>query len=383
MRFEFATSNRILFGPGTLSEVPALAATLGQRAFLFTNSMERCAPLKEGLLALGLSVEVFLVKKEPNLDSILLATRNMQEFNCQLVIGFGGGSALDTGKAAAAIMTNPGDPLDYLEVVGAGRPLQNPSAAFIAIPTTAGTGSEVTRNAVITLPEKRLKVSLRSPFMLPRFALVDPQLTYSLPPFVTATTGLDALTQLIEPIVCISPTPLTDAICRDGIVRVARSLRKAFENGLDASAREDMALASLFGGMALANARLGAVHGMANPVGGFSHAPHGAVCARLLPLVMQANLKALRTRLPASPAIARYTEVARLLTGDETATAEAGAEWVRELCSALDIRPLKEYELNPDDLGAVVEQSQKANSMKGNPVNLTDAELFSILQSAI
>jgi alcohol dehydrogenase class IV len=144
-----------------------------------------------------------------------------------------------------------------------------------------------------------------------------------------------------------------------------------------------MALASLFGGMALANARLGAVHGMANPVGGFSHAPHGAVCARLLPLVMQANLKALRTRLPASPAIARYTEVARLLTGDETATAEAGAEWVRELCSALDIRPLKEYELNPDDLGAVVEQSQKANSMKGNPVNLTDAELFSILQSAI
>jgi alcohol dehydrogenase class IV len=383
MRFEFATSNRILFGPGTLSEVPALAATLGQRAFLFTNSMERCAPLKEGLLALGLSVEVFLVKKEPNLDSILLATRNMQEFNCQLVIGFGGGSALDTGKAAAALMTNPGDPLDYLEVVGTGRPLQNPSAAFIAIPTTAGTGSEVTRNAVITLPEKRLKVSLRSPFMLPRFALVDPQLTYSLPPFVTATTGLDALTQLIEPIVCISPTPLTDAICRDGIVRVARSLRKAFENGLDASAREDMALASLFGGMALANARLGAVHGMANPVGGFSHAPHGAVCARLLPLVMQANLKALRTRLPASPAIARYTEVARLLTGDETATAEAGAEWVRELCSALDIRPLKEYELNPDDLGAVVEQSQKANSMKGNPVNLTDAELFSILQSAI
>jgi alcohol dehydrogenase class IV len=383
MRFEFATSNRILFGPGTLSEVPALAATLGQRAFLFTNSMERCAPLKEGLLALGLSVEVFLVKKEPNLDSILLATRNMQEFNCQLVIGFGGGSALDTGKAAAALMTNPGDPLDYLEVVGTGRPLQNPSAAFIAIPTTAGTGSEVTRNAVITLPEKRLKVSLRSPFMLPRFALVDPQLTYSLPPFVTATTGLDALTQLIEPIVCISPTPLTDAICRDGIVRVARSLRKAFENGLDASAREDMALASLFGGMALANARLGAVHGMANPVGGFSNAPHGAVCARLLPLVMQANLKALRTRLPASPAIARYVEVARLLTGDETASAEAGAEWVRDLCSALDIRPLKEYELNPDDLRAVVEQSQKANSMKGNPVNLTDAELLSILQSAI
>jgi alcohol dehydrogenase class IV len=382
MRFEFATSNRILFGPGTLSEVPALAATLSQRAFLFTNSMERCAPLKEGLLALGLSVEVFQVKKEPDLDTVLLATRNMQEFNCQLAIGFGGGSALDTGKAAAALMTNPGDPLDYLEVVGTGHPLQNPSAAFIAIPTTAGTGSEVTRNAVITLPEKRIKVSLRSPFMLPRFAVVDPQLTYSLPPFVTATTSLDALTQLIEPFVCISPTPLTDAICRDGIVRAARSLRKAFENGQDATAREDMALASMFGGMALANARLGAVHGMANPVGGFSRAPHGAVCARLLPLVMQANLQALRTRLPASPAIGRYVEVARLLTGDETAVAEDGAEWVRKLCSAIDIRPLKEYGLNLNDLPEVVEQSQKANSMKGNPANLTNAELLSMLEAA-
>ena len=299
------------------------------------------------------------------------------------MIGFGGGSALDTGKAAAALMANPGDPLDYLEVVGSGRPLQNPSAAFIAIPTTAGTGSEVTRNAVINLPEKRIKVSLRSPHMLPRIAVVDPQLTYSLPPSITASTGLDALTQLIEPFVCNSPTPVTDAICRDGIVRVARSLQKACENGQDANAREDMSLASLFGGLALANARLGAVHGMANPIGGFSHAPHGAVCARLLPLVIENNILALRTRLPDSPAIARYTEVARLLTGDESASADAAADWVRNLCNSLDIRPLKEYGLNPDDLPAVVEQSQKANSMKGNPVNLTDAELLSILETAL
>jgi alcohol dehydrogenase class IV len=383
MRFEFATSNRILFGPGVISEVPALAAALGQQVFLVTSSLERSAPLKDGLSGLGLTVESFLVKKEPDIDSILMATRSMLEFKCQLVIGFGGGSALDTGKAAAALLMNPGDPLDYLEVVGLGRPLQNPSAAFIAIPTTAGTGSEVTRNAVITVPNKRLKVSLRSSYMLPRLAVVDPQLTYSLPPSVTAMTGLDALTQLIEPFVCIFPTPLTDALCRDGIRRAARSLRKACENGQDASARQDMALASLFGGMALANARSGAVHGMANPVGGFSHAPHGAICGRLLPLVIETNLQALRSRLPASPAIARYTEVARLLTGDETAGAEAGADWVRELCSALEIRPLKEYGLIPDDLPAVVDQSQKASSMKGNPVNLTDAELLSILQSAI
>jgi alcohol dehydrogenase class IV len=219
--------------------------------------------------------------------------------------------------------------------------------------------------------------------MLPRIAIVDPRLTYSLPPSVTASTGLDALTQLIEPFVCNFPSPLTDAICRDGIVRAARSLRNACENGQDANAREDMALASLFGGMALANARLGAVHGLANPVGGFSYAPHGAVCARLLPLVMETNLHALRNRLPGSPAIARYTEVARLLTGDETADAEDGAEWVRKLCNALDIQPLKEYGLNPDDLPAVVKQSQKANSMKGNPVNLTYNELLTILESAL
>ena len=383
MHFEFATSNRIIFGPGMISEVPALAASIGQRAFIVTDSHERSTDLRDGLLASGLSVELFLVRKEPNLDSILLATRNMQEFGCQLVVGFGGGSALDAGKAAAALMANPGDPHDYLEVVGSGRPLQNPSVAFIAIPTTAGTGSEVTRNAVITLPEKRIKVSLRSPNMLPRIAVIDPELTYSLPPSVTAITGLDALTQLIEPFVCNSPTPLTDAICRDGIVRAARSLRKACENGLDASAREDMALVSLFGGLALANARLGAVHGMANPIGGFSNAPHGGICARLLPLVIETNLSALRTRLPFSPAIARYSEVARLLTGDESATADAAAAWVRELFEALDIQPLNEYGLNPDDFPAIVEQSQKANSMKGNPVNLTDSELLSILKTAL
>jgi len=382
MRFEFATSGRILFGPGVISEVPALAASLGTRAFLVTDSLERSSILRDRLQELGLSVELFLVRKEPELNYILLATRNIKEFDTQLVIGFGGGSALDTGKAAAVLIANPGDPLDYLEVVGLGLPLQHPSLPYIAIPTTAGTGSEVTRNAVISLPDLRAKVSLRSPFMLPRHAIVDPELTYSLPPSVTATTGLDALTQLIEPFVCNSPTPLTDAVCRDGLARAAHSLRTVFENGQDASARQDMALVSLFGGLALANARLGAVHGMANTIGGFSHAPHGAVCARLLPLVIETNVLALRTRLPDSPALARYTEVARLLTGEENASPEAAADWVRKLCELLNIRPLSEFGLNPDDFPAIVELSQKANSMKGNPLPLTDKELLTILGHA-
>ncbi len=383
MRFEFATSSRILFGPGISSEVPTLAAPFGQRVFIVTDSQERCAALLEGLLAVGLFVEAIVVKKEPDVGGVLMATRKMKESGCRLVIGFGGGSALDTGKAVAALATNPGSPLDYLEVIGAGHTLENPSAPYIAIPTTAGTGSEVTRNAVITVPEQRLKASLRNPYMLPRIAVVDPKLTYSLPPSNTASTGMDALTQLIEPFVCNSPTPLTDAICRDGIVRAARSLLKACENGQDIHAREDMALASLFGGMALANARLGAVHGMANPIGGMSHTPHGAVCARLLPLVMEINLRALRLRQPGSPAMDRYAEVARLLTGNADARAEDGAAWVRELSRQAGIRPLAEYGLKPDDFPTLVVQSQKASSMKGNPITLTDEELLQILQDSL
>ncbi len=382
MRFEFATANRILFGPGTLAEVPGIAALEGQRVFVVTDSQERCAILLEGLAEMGLSVSLFLVENEPDIENVIMATRIAKEYDCHLIIGFGGGSTLDTGKTTAALMTNPGNPLDYLEVIGAGRTLENPSKTYIAIPTTAGTGSEVTRNAVITVPKNRIKVSLRSPYLLPKIAVIDPELTYSLPPPITASTGMDALTQLIEPFVCNTPTPLTDALCRDGITRAARSLHISYECAWDANARQDMALASLFGGMALANARLGAVHGMANLIGGMSFAPHGAICARLLPLVMETNLHALRTRQPDSPFLSRYTEMARLLTGDENASADTGVIWIWKLCQALDIRPLKEYGLKPEDFPALVEKSQKANSMRGNPISLTDIELMTVLEHA-
>ncbi len=383
MHFEFTTANSILFGPGTLVQVPGLAAKQGQRVFVVTDSQERCRPVLDGLSKNGLSFAVYFVDKEPDLESVELATRSAKESDCQSIIGLGGGSTIDTGKVVAALLANPGNLLDYLEIVGAGCTLENPSIPYFAIPTTAGTGSEVTRNAVITVPEKRLKVSLRSPHLLPRIAIIDPELTYSLHPSITAMTGMDALTQLIEPFVCSSPTPLTDAICREGISRAARSLRNAYENGRDANAREDMALASLFGGIALANARLGAVHGMATPIGGVSGAPHGAVCARLLPLVMETNLLALRSRQPDSPTISRYDEIARLLSGNEKASADAGVKWIEELCQDLAIRPLKAYGLNTEDFPFLVEQSQKASSMKGNPISLTDEELTNILMNAL
>ncbi len=382
MEFEFATSNRIIFGPGSVARAPVEAAALGHRALVVVDSLERSTTLLDDLKKENITPLPHSISGEPDLDSIMQAVAAARDGHCDLVIGMGGGSALDTGKAVAALLTNPGDLFDYLEVIGKGLPLRNPSLPFIAIPTTAGTGSEVTRNAVITIQKQRVKVSLRSPVMLPRLAIVDPDLTLSLSPSRTASTGMDALTQLIEPFVCTTPNPLSDAVCREGLNRVSRSLLKAFHNGMDRTAREDMALASLCGGIALANAKLGAVHGMANPIGGICHAPHGAICARLLPLVMETNLRALTTRLPDSPSLWRYIEVARILTGNPSANAEDGIRWVKALSVDLEIQPLSVFGLRQEDFLALITQSQKANSMRGNPVPLTDQEISSLLVSA-
>jgi alcohol dehydrogenase class IV len=300
-----------------------------------------------------------------------------------MVIGLGGGSVLDAGKAIAALLTNSGDLFDYLEVIGRGQPLKEPSAPYIAIPTTAGTGAEVTRNAVLASPEHKVKVSLRSPTMLPRLAVVDPELTYSMPPAVTASTGLDALTQVMEPYVSHLANPLTDAVCRQGIQRAGRSLRRAFDNGQDTEARKDMALASLFGGLALANAKLGAVHGFAGPIGGMFQAPHGAICARLLPFVMETNVNALASREPDSSALARYDDVARLLTGDDTARSADGVAWVQELSQALAVPPLSDFGMTQEDIPAVVAKAKNASSMKGNPIVLSEEELSAILAEAL
>jgi alcohol dehydrogenase class IV len=383
MRFEFAAPHRILFGPGTCAEVPDTARTLGCKTFVVYDLFELADPLIEQLKAKGITPLPYPTHGEPTVTSVLDAVRSAREKTCDLVIGIGGGSVLDTGKAVAALLTNPGDLLNYLEVVGAGKALEKVSAPYIAIPTTAGTGSEATRNAVIAVPEKRVKVSLRSLHMLPRLAIIDPELTYSLPADITASTGMDALTQCIEPFVCNAPNPVTDAICRDGIRRAVRSLRKAYENEKDAGAREDMSLASLFGGMALANARLGAVHGFAAVIGGMFPAPHGAACARLLPSVMKTNLRALRKRDRNSPALERYAEVAGLLTGNVLAKPEDGIRWVHQLARSLNIAPFSTYGVTKNDFPTIVAQAKLASSMKGNSILLTEEELIDILDEAI
>jgi len=380
MQFEFATASRIIFGAGAVRQAAPLAATMGRLALVVTGRTTRRAHVVlDGLAAEGVETVTFAVAGEPTVDGARDGTRVAQRTGVHLVVAFGGGSVIDAGKAIAALATNPGHPDEYLEVVGRGRPLSEAPLPFIAIPTTAGSGSEATRNAVLTSTAHRVKVSLRSPLMLPRIALVDPELTCDVPPDLTASTGLDALTQLIEPFVSSRANPITDALAREGIPRIARSLLRAFARGHDAAAREDLSLAALLGGVALANGGLGAAHGFAAPIGGAFAAPHGAICAALLPAVIDVNVRALRLRAPGSPALGRYEEVARLVTGERDAGVAEGMGWLRDLCAALRIPPLGAYGVSERDVPALVERAATASSMQANPVVLTTDELTEIV----
>jgi alcohol dehydrogenase class IV len=380
--FEFATANRIIFGAGKLNELADQLKGRAKRLLLVRGQSSDAIPRVREILSAGdIHIIEYEVHGEPTMDVVREGVKAARD--CDTVIGIGGGSVMDAGKAIAALVTNPGDILDYLEVIGKGHTLANAPLTYIAIPTTAGTGTEVTRNSVIESPEHGVKVSLRSPLMLPRIALVDPELTYSLPPAVTASSGLDALTQLIEPFVSVKANPMTDAICREGIHHAAKSLRRAYHNGADKDAREGMSLASLFSGLAMANAALGAVHGFAGPLGGMLHAPHGVICARLLPLVMEANLKALEARHAGHVAVERYIEIAQIVTGDKSASAQDGVKWVSELAGELNIPSLSMLGMTRERFLEAVEKTMKASSTKGNPILLTEAELAEILEKAM
>lgn len=381
--FEFLSAGRIVFGSGTAKSLGERAAQLGKRALLVTGkNRERTAPLSELLRHAGLELETVGVAGEPRVEDALGAVAAGRRLGAELVVACGGGSVIDLGKAAAALLANQQDPFEFLEVVGKAKPLAVRALPLVAVPTTAGTGAEVTKNAVLASPAHAVKASLRHDSMLPAVALVDPELTLSMPPAVTASTGLDALTQCLEPYVSCQSNPLTDAIALEGLRRGARSLRRAFHHGDDLAAREDMALCSLFGGLSLANAKLGAVHGFAAPLGGQFAGPHGAVCARLLPLVMAANVQALR-RGHGEVLLARFDAVARTLTGSPLAAAEDGIAFVRELAAELAVPGLAAYGMTASDIEGVARKAASASSMKGNPVPLTQAELCEILEQAL
>ncbi|HEX7363197.1 MAG TPA: iron-containing alcohol dehydrogenase [Bryobacteraceae bacterium] len=383
MQFEFATAARIVFGSGVAEQLPGVARKFGPRLLVVTgSSRNRFVVLLDGLREAGLEISLFSVPGEPTLENVREGAALARD-SADVIVGLGGGSAIDAAKAIAALAANSGEPLDYLEVIGQGRPLENDPLPWIAVPTTAGTGAEVTRNAVLGSPEHGVKASLRSRRTLAKAALVDPDLTLGLPPEITAYTGLDAFTQLLEPLVSRRANPMTDQFCLEGLRRVRLSLLRAFRQGTDGDARASMSFASLLGGLALANAGLGVMHGFAAPLGGMLHAPHGAIIAALLPHGIEINIQALRSRAPTSDALARYHQAACLLTGDPHARAEDVTAWVAFLCGELGVLGLRALGLDPARIPELVDKAARASSMQANPIPLTREELIAIAERAL
>jgi alcohol dehydrogenase class IV len=379
--FEFATAGKIVAGAGRAAELPGLVAGLGSRVLVCTGA----DPSRHGglLAGLGLPAVVVTVAAEPTVELARAGVAAAREHGADVVAAVGGGSVIDLAKAVAMLLGNGGDPLDYLEVIGSGRTISQPAVPCVAVPTTAGTGAEVTANAVLASPAHGLKASLRSPLMIPRVALVDPELTVSCPPRVTAASGLDALTQCLEPFVSVRANPLTDGLAREGLRRAAAGLRAAYADGRDLGARADMAMCSLLGGIALANAKLGAVHGLAGVIGGTADVPHGVACAALLAPVVEANVRALRSGQPGGPALGRYAEASRLLTGRPAASIDDGLTWIRETVSLLDVPGLAAFGIGPQHAGDVAAKAARSSSMQGNPVTLTPGDLRAIVLQAL
>ncbi|WP_104071260.1 iron-containing alcohol dehydrogenase [Albidovulum inexpectatum] len=376
MAFALAMPRKIRFGRGEARAALPEIAAFGRVALLVHGrDPARVEWAVQGLRALGMTVLPHPCPAEPTLPMLQEAIRAGQE--ADFVIGLGGGAALDLAKAAAALIPGNADPMDHLEVVGRGLPLGIDPLPFVAIPTTSGTGAEATRNAVIGVPDHRRKVSLRDERMIARLAIVDPSLTDGCPPAVTLASGLDAITQVIEPYLCTRANPFTDALCRDAIPMGLKALRRLMD-AEDAEARDSMAWVSLSGGLALANAGLGAVHGLAGPIGGLCDAPHGAVCGTLLPHVLRANAERLE---PGSPIAARMQDVRRWLSEALGAQDGIGAleRWSRES----GLPRLGEMGLATTDIPAIAEAAVASSSMKANPVALSTQELIRILHAAV
>ncbi len=384
MSFDFCSPDRILFGAGSLSQLPDLIRPWGRRGLVVVGrSLERSEPCLTYLSRIGMEITRLQIAGEPTVEQVRQGAELARQIEAEWILGIGGGSVIDSGKAISALAPNPGDPVDHLEVIGRATPLDKDPLPFAAVPTTAGTGSEATRNAVLSSPHHRVKVSLRSPRMWPRLAVIDPALALGLPPHLTASTGLDALTQLLEAFVSVRSNAMTDILCRHSLPRVAAALPRAFEDGNCLAARSDLALGALHSGLALANAGLGAVHGLAGPLGGQSGAPHGALCAALLAPVTEANIAALRQRSPGSPTLERYVEVSRWLGSIDREGPENLAHRLEELACRLRVPRLSSWGITQAELPEVVRKAQESSSMKGNPIALSDSELHGILTHAL
>ncbi len=382
--FDFSTSGRIIFGRDSLAKLSGLLESLGKNA-LIVKGKEYPDPkaLYKLLAGADKTRTIFIVAEEPNAETIQEAVRVGRKNKCDFVIGFGGGAPVDAGKAVSALLNNSGELMDYLEVVGKGQPLEQRGVPYIAIPTTAGTGSEVTRNAVIAIPEKKIKVSMRDAYLLPTVSIVDPELTCSVPPAVTASTGMDAFTQVIEPYVTKISNPMVDMFCREAIPMAAKNLLEVYKNGADLVAREKMSFVSLLGGLSLANAKLGAVHGFAGPIGGMFKAPHGMICAALLPAVLKVNADLISRSAADHQKLSRFREIARWMTGSEKASIQDGIAWIANLADAMHIPGLADFGISKENFPSIIAKAKQSSSMKGNPVTLSEDQMGIILEMSL
>ncbi|MDB5297596.1 MAG: alcohol dehydrogenase [Phycisphaerales bacterium] len=385
---DFFSVPRIVFGRGKLATaLPELAGPLGPTILVVHNGGH--GPLDRVTAALkgkGVRVVPLRQKGEPTVDEVDAGLHLARVAGCTGAIGVGGGSAIDTAKAIAGLMANGGTVLDYLEVIGRGQKLTKPAVPWLAVPTTAGTGAEVTRNAVVGSPERKFKASLRSEGLLARAVIVDADLGTDVPANVTAWSGSDALCQCVEAYTSAGGNPMTDGLALKGVELAGRSLRRAVADGADADARDQMAMAALLSGVALTNAGLGAVHGFAAPLGANFDVPHGAICAALLPVVIETNIMA-AAAAGLTAVVNRYADVGRALAdnpGLEPDQALSSAiRGTQELAKAIGIPPLKKFGLSPARVPEMVALAKKASSMRFNPVPLSDEKLAEVLTRAI
>ena len=378
--FSFISPQTLHFGRGQSHQTPKLAAAYGTNVLLVHGAAAaRALWLVDACRTEGLNVTRLGCQNEPALPDIEAALDQLKGFDPDVVIALGGGSVIDFAKALAALIPCSADPLQYLEIVGDGRPLEHPPIPMIALPTTAGTGAEVTKNAVITVPEHGIKVSLRDPRMVPRIAIIDPDLMQGAPKHIALAAGLDAITQVIEPYLSLKANPMTDALCQAAIPIGLQVLQDLVEND-DPQAWDKMAWVSTCGGLALANAGLGAVHGFAGVIGGKTNAPHGEICGALLPAVLVSHLQKAEEPNEVSKRLQWVLE--QIDTHFAQNKKGMGLDALQEWSKALGLRGLDEMGLALEDHPEVALAAAKTSSMQGTPFTLSQHELLEILQSA-
>lgn len=380
MNFEFASPQRIIFGPGCLSQGPELIRGFGKKVVFITGGHNRNDNPIIKLVAMDPDIKLIQIvcENEPETRVIQKSIEEVREFQPDVVVGIGGGSVIDTGKVLAILVTNRGTVKDYLEVVGNGHMLVNPSLPYIAIPTTSGTGSEVTRNAVVYDRESRVKASIRSPYLVPTIALVDPEQTIGLPPEITASTGMDALTQVIEPYLTRKANPITDSMCLQAISIVRNALITSYKDPENLIAREQMSIVSLFGGLALANSGLGVVHGFAAAIGGmYPNARHGQICASILPAAFKVNRLISEGNPEYLATSQRITTISSLLSGNQL---QPGDVILSDMNYQMKISSLSKLGIDRSDFLAIIEKASRSSSMKRNPIPLTAEDLLKILE---